>query len=232
MEFPGVLPKTIHFDIFGGVDVPETLITCWVVMALIIIFALIVRFVLMKKFQERPKGFQNVIELCVEACNKFSRSTLNGKASSLDAYIFSLATLLVFSGLAELFGVRAPGTDLSFTIGIALITFIFINAYGIYYKGVFGRIKSFGKPQPVIAPMKIMSDIALPISLSCRMFGNLFSGLIIMDMIYSLLSSFSLGFAAIGIPAVLSIYFNLFHVGMQAYVFLMLTLTFVHEAVE
>ena len=232
MEIPGVVPNKVHIDLFGGFDVPETMITCWAVMVLIIVFALIVRFVLMKKFKEKPKGFQNVIELTVEAANNFTRSILHGKATSLSGYIYTLGALLIFSGLVELLGVRAPATDLNFTIALALCTFVLINAYGIRYKGVLGRVKSLGKPKPFIAPIKIMSDVAVPISLACRMFGNLFSGLIIMDLIYSVLSGIAFGVAAVGIPAILSIYFNLFHVGMQAYVFIMLSLSFINEAVE
>ena len=124
-------------------------------------------------------------------------------------------------------GVRAPATDINFTLALALITFIYINVYGAKKRGMLGRLKSFGEPVKFIYPIKLITHIASPVSLTCRLFGNLFSGLIIMELIY-----YAMGYFAIAIPAVLSIYFNLFHIGMQTFVFITLTLAFMSEAME
>lgn len=227
MEGITASPKKVHIDLFGGFDLSETIITMWVVMLVIIGFALIFRFILLKRFKDLPKGFQNIAELCVDTINKFSKSIMGERGSTIAAYIFTLALMLAVTGLVELFGVRAPATDINFTASIALMTFALIIAYGIVYKGVWGYIKSFGKPVGFVAPIKVMTEIAVPISLASRMFGNMFSGLIVMDLVYT-----SMNYFAIGIPAVLSIYFNLFHVAMQTYIFLTLSLSFIHEAIE
>ena len=113
------------------------------------------------------------------------------------------------------------------TLAMALITFVLINYYGIRKKGVLGRIKSLGKPNPVIFPIKVLSDIAVPVSLACRLFGNMLGGMIVMDLLYM-----ALGNAAIGFPSVLGLYFNVFHPLIQTYIFVTLTLTFIGEAVE
>ena len=227
MEMPNVSPNSVTLPVFGGIQVNETLITSWLVTIGIIIFALIVRYVFFPRFKPVPKGFQNVMEMLVGMVENFTKGIMGERGSYISAYMFSLAFFLITSGLLELFGVRAPATDLNFTVSIALISFVLIAAFGIRFKGVKGWAKSYGEPVSFVAPFRIISDCVLPVSLSCRMFGNLFSGLVIMDMIYSAMGSF-----AIAIPAFASLFFNFFHVGMQTYVFMMLTLSFVQEKVE
>ena len=134
---------------------------------------------------------------------------------------------MVGCAAVELLGYRAPTADITMTFALALITFILINYYGIKKKGVVGRIKSLAKPTPVVYPMKIVSDLAVPVSLACRLFGNMLGGMIVMDLLY-----YALGSAAIGIPSVLGLYFNLFHPLIQTFIFVTLTLTFINEAVE
>lgn len=86
----------------------------------------------------------------------------------------------------------------------------------------------------------MVTDLFIPVSLACRMFGNLLGGFIIMHLVYSVLVSLvrnyfytvlPVALAAV-LPGILSIYFGVFHVLIQAYIFLMLTLTFVREASE
>lgn len=227
MEMPNVSPDQVTLPIFGGIQVNETLITSWYVTIGIIIFALIVRYVFIPRFKQVPTGFQNVMEMLVSMVGKFTNGIMGERGSTISSYMFALAFFLIASGLLELFGIRAPATDLNFTASIAIISFVLIAAYGIRYKGVKGWAKSYTQPVAIVAPFKLISDCVLPVSLACRMFGNLFSGLVIMDMIYGAMGSF-----AIGIPAMASLFFNFFHVGMQTYVFMMLTVSFIQEKVE
>ena len=134
---------------------------------------------------------------------------------------------MILSAISELFGIRPPTSDLVVTLAMGLITFALINFYGIRKKGFGGRVKSLAKPTPVIFPMKILSDIAVPISLACRLFGNMIGGMIVMDLLKSVLGGY-----ASGIPAVAGLYFNLFHPLIQTYIFIILSLTFINEAIE
>ena len=90
-----------------------------------------------------------------------------------------------------------------------------------------GRIKSLAQPTPVVFPIRVISDCAVPVSMACRLFGNMLGGMIVMDLIYK-----SLGNGAIGIPSVVGLYFNVFHPLIQAFIFITLTLTFINEATE
>ena len=134
---------------------------------------------------------------------------------------------MIICAASELLGFRPPTSDLIVTLAMGLMTFALINYYGIRKKGIGGRIKSLAKPTPVIFPMKILSDVAVPVSLACRLFGNMIGGMIVMELLKSVLG----GYAA-GIPAVAGLYFNLFHPLIQTYIFVILSLTFINEAIE
>ncbi len=212
---------------FLNIEVSETLLTLWVTTLLIFVFCLFFRFVLIKRFKEVPGKFQNVLELCVETIRKYTQGNLGRKAAGMAAYSFTIIVTLVFSSLFELFGMRGPATDFNFALAIALMSFVLIVGYGIKYKGAYGYIKSFGQPKGFMWPFRFLSELVIPISLSCRLFGNLFAALVVMELIYAVMAQF-----AVVVPAVLSIYFNLFDVGIQTYIFVTLTQVFINEAVE
>jgi F-type H+-transporting ATPase subunit a len=222
---------TVHvaakrIDLFG-IEFSETVITSFAVTLALILIAVVIRIFVLPRFKDKPGKFQNVIEIIVDGINGFANTTAGEYGSKIASYGFTLGLFLVVSGLLELFSIRAPGTDLNFTIAISAVSFLLINAFGLIEKGIWGRIKSFTKPNVVAGFFRFISDLVLPVSLSCRMFGNLLSGLVIMELIY-----YALGPFVIGVGAALAIFFNLFHVLMQAYVFLMLTFSFIHEATE
>ncbi|MGI5848727.1 MAG: F0F1 ATP synthase subunit A [Christensenellales bacterium] len=208
-----------------GIQISETMIITWAVMLIIIFFALIVRIFILRNFKTVPKGIQNVLEMFVEFSEKFTKTTLGKRGPSFAAYIFTVAIMIFGTSLVELFGLRPPGTDINFTIALALMSFVLINAFGVYYTGFFGRIRWFLKPKSFMLPINIVTHAVIPVSLSFRLFGNMFAGMVVMNLMYSVT------YLSIGIPALLSIYFNLFHVGIQTYIFLVLTLSFMEETV-
>lgn len=220
-SLPDVTPKTV--TIFG-IGISETILVAWAVMLIIILAAIIIRVFVLRNFKTVPKGIQNVLEMFVEFSEKFTKSNIGARAPWFASYVFTIAIMIVATSFAELFGFRPPPTDINFTIAIAAMSFIIINAFGFFYTGIFGRIKWFFKPKAFMFPINIATHVVIPISLSFRLFGNMFAGMIVMDLLYSVIS--------IGVPAVLAIYFNLFHVGIQTYIFLILTLSFMEETVS
>lgn len=210
--------------VFGGIPVSDAVFVSWFVMLILIIFAIVVRFSLLPKFTDIPTGFQNILELFVEWVYNFSESSLHKIGLELAPYIGSLALYLGLANMIELIGLRPPTTNLGATFAFAIITFFLINYYGVKEKGPWGRIKDLGKPVAAMAPIKVFSELALPISMASRLFGNILGGLVVMELIYKLIP--------IGIPAVLAIYFNLFDGLIQTFIFLTLTLTFIGDAVE
>ena len=210
-----------------GFDISVTVIWTWVIMAVLILIALVLRFTVLRRLSDKPRGVQNVLETAVEALIKYAGSNVHGEGEMLGSYLFTVALLLVGCAILELFGIRTPASDVTFTLGLSLITFILINVYGIKKKGVGGRLKSLANPTPIVLPIKIVTDLAIPVSLAARLFGNMLGGMIIMDLLYS-----ALGNNAVGIPSVAGLYFHVFHPLLQAFIFITLTLTFIKEAVE
>ncbi len=208
-----------------GLELSETIIITWAVMLILILFAVIIRIFVLRKFKTVPKGIQNILEMFVEFCEKFTNSSLGKRGASFAAYIFTVAIMIFCTSLVELFGFRAPATDINFTIALALMSFVLINAFGVYYSGIFGRLRWFVKPKAFMLPINIVTHAVIPVSLSVRLFGNMFAGLVVMDLLYSVT------FLSFGLPALMSIYFNLFHVGIQTYIFLVLTVSFMEETV-
>ena len=127
--------------------------------------------------------------------------------------------------------------------------FTMITAQKIKTNGVGGYLKGFTTPIPVMTPFNILSELATPISMACRHFGNILSGVVINALIYGALALASrklLGLIPgavgnvlsqipvldVGIPAVLSVYFDWFSGVMQAFIFCMLTVMYIANAAE
>ena len=212
---------------FYGYSLSLTVIYTWVVMAALIVVALIIRLTVVRRFKIIPKGAQNVIEIIVEAVRKYIDTQTHKTGELLCSYILSIGALMLGCAFLELFGLHAPTSDITMTFALAVMTFALINAYGIKRKGVGGRIKSLASPTPVVFVFRVISEIAIPVSLACRLFGNTLGGLIVMNLIYA-----ALGSGAVGIPSVVGLFFNVFHPLIQAFIFITLTLTFINEAIE
>ena len=210
-----------------GFSLSTTVIYSWAIMAGLIIIALILRLTVVSRFKDVPKGAQNIIELAIETAVKYTKSTAHGAGEFLASYIFTIALFLVGCAFTEMLGFRTPASDITLTGALAILTFFFINIYGIKTKGVWGRVKSLANPTPVIFPIRLITDLAVPVSLACRLFGNMLGGLVVMDLLYTALGSY-----AVGLPSLAGLYFNVFHPLIQAFIFITLTLTFTNEATE
>ena len=223
----------VNFELFServdlfGFSVAGTTLLAYLLTVIALIFALIFRFAVYPRFKDRPGKLQNLCEAAVEEVTKFTDNATGGLGEVLASYMMSLALFMILSAATELFGQRAPTSDLLVTLSMSLITFFLINYYGIKKKKLSGRLVSLTKPTPLVTPFKIISDVATPVSLACRLFGNMLGGMIVMDLLKS-----SLGGYAVGIPAVAGLYFNLFHPLIQTYIFVILSLTFINEAAE
>ncbi len=228
-----IAPKELwHIDIpyLGGMSITNTLFTAFLASGILILAAIIIRVFFLKKFRDQPRGLQNILELMVDGMSSFTYHRIGEKAGrAIAPYMFTLACLIGCNGLLELFSMgvlRTAPSDLNQTVAFALITFVLIRVVAYRQVGVIGRIKHYLSPQPLVAPIKLFTDLAVPISLSCRMYGNLLGGWVVMELLYSA------WFLRFGIPVVGAAFFSLFHTGIQAYVFIMLSLAFMEEAIE
>ena len=179
---------------------------------------------------------QLVAEWIVEKCEALVRNNMGGYFKEWAPFIAAIMGLSAFSSLICLLGLFSPTGDVNITFGWAILVFFMI----MYYKfrgGVWNYTKGLFKPIPVFAPMNVIGEFATPVSMAFRHYGNILSGAVISALIGSALTGLSksvLGFLPgflgdipllrVGLPAVLSIYFDVFSGLMQAFIFAMLTM--------
>ena len=186
---------------------------------------------------------QLAAEWIVDTVNKLVKSNMGEKFIGFAPFVTGILALSALSSLSSLLGLFAPTSDLNVVLGWAILVFILITHYKLK-GGLWNYIKGFFSPIPVFAPLNIIGEVATPISMSFRHYGNVMSGMVISTLIAYALRSLSnallgwlpgmlgkIPFLQVGLPAVLSLYFDIFSGCMQAFIFAMLTMMFVATAV-
>lgn len=180
-----------------------------------------------------------IAEWVVEKTDSMVRENMGEYFAGFSPFIAAILMLSALSSLLTLIGLYPPTSDLNVVAGWAILVMILITHYKM--KGGFlGYVKSFGEPMPALAPLNIISEVATPLSMSFRHYGNVLSGTVISALIAAGLQSLShaiLGWLPgalgqfplfqIGLPAVLSVYFDIFSGCMQAFIFAMLTMLYI-----
>ncbi len=213
------------YELFGQTFwITTTHVSILIVMLIILIFAVAAR-ITITHAQKYPKGFQNVVELVVEMLDGMVKSNMGAHAKRYGNYIGSIFIFIFISNISGLFGLRPPTADYGVTLPLGIMTFCIIQYNNIKYNK-FGAFTDLFKPLPFLFPINLIGEIAVPFSLSLRLFGNVLSGTVMMSLIYSLLSKI-----AIGWPGILHIYFDVFSGAIQTYVFCMLTMAFTMQKI-
>ncbi|MCD8180250.1 MAG: F0F1 ATP synthase subunit A [Firmicutes bacterium] len=237
-------PKVIFtIPIFGGIKVSESIVNMWIIMA-----ALAAASIWLTHGLERrnPSKKQLALEKLIDMLYGMVTDVMGERYIGFAPYIGTLFLLSIVGSLSALTGMRPITADLSVILAWTVVTFLLIQANNIKNHGIFGWLKSFAEPVPFITPLNIISEIANPVSMTFRHFGNIAAGLVITSLVYGGLASLSAAvfsripndfFASIpifqvGLPAVLSVYFDLFTSFLQAYIICMLTMVFVQGAGE
>ncbi|RKD21981.1 ATP synthase F0 subcomplex A subunit [Caminicella sporogenes DSM 14501] len=230
----GFGPRVV-FTIPGtNIAVTETVTVTWFIMGLLALFS----YFATRHFDKVPKKFQNFVEVLVEAVYNLTRQTMGENKMSFAPYMGTILIFLAIANIAGLFGLRPPTADVNTTLGLATITFFMIHLSGIKSKGIGGYLKGFLEPFPLLLPLNVIGELATPISLGFRLFGNIVGGFIIMNLLYGALGALSAKLGIMvpifqaGIPAPLHIYFDLFAGILQSFIFTMLTMVFVAMAMD
>ena len=222
-------PKVaFHFDVFGvRINVTETIIISW---GIVIALTALVLFLTHNMKKKPEKKRQVIAEFLVEIVDNLVKSTMGEKYKSFGPYVAALFASSIFGSLVSLIGLRSVTADYSTVLTWALMSFVMIEAAKIKADGIGGYLKGF------INPLNIISEVSTPVSMSFRHFGNIAGGMIITSLIYFALTGLSsaIGLAVpiftIGLPAVLSLYFDLFSGFMQAFIFIMLTMIYISSS--
>ena len=215
-----------QYSFFGHpVWITTTHISILIVMLLLTAFAIAANRC-MAKAAEVPGAFQNVVEMVVEKLDGMIHGVMGKNAVKFANYIGTIFIFILISNISGLFGLRPPTADYGVTLPLGILTFILIHFNKFKYQKVSGVLKGLCEPWPIWAPINIIGDVAVPISLSLRLFANVLSGTVMMALVYGLLK-----WIAVFWPAVLHVYFDLFSGAIQTYVFCMLTMTYISDAI-
>lgn len=236
----------IDFPILGRFQLSETIVVSWIVMLLITGLCIwLTRDLQVENISKR----QALAEMLVEKANSFVIGNMGEKFRYLIPFVAALFITSLVSNLISLTGLRSPTADLSTEAAWAVVVFIMITGQKIKAGGVGGYLKGFTTPIAIMTPFNVLSELATPVSMACRHFGNILSGIVINGLIYAALalaSSALLGLIpgvvgdvlshipilSVGIPAILSFYFDWFTGFMQAFIFCMLTTMYIANAAE
>ena len=218
----GVFP----YEFFGHTVWITTTHICLLIVLLVILGFAFAANRAMKHASEVPGGFQNVVETIVEKLDGMVKAVMGKSAVKFANYIGAICIFILICNFSGLFGMRPPTADYGVTLPLGLVTFTLIHYNKLKHKKLKGALADLCDPWPIWAPINLIGYVAVPISLSLRLFANVLSGVVMMALVYGLLQVI-----AIGWPAVLHVYFDLFSGAIQTYVFCMLTMTYLADAI-
>jgi F-type H+-transporting ATPase subunit a len=224
------LPKGVSLDI------NETVLVSWVVMAVLIAGSLL----LTRNLRQIPRGSQIFLEWGIEFLNNFSKNNFGHRAKVYGPYIGTVFLFLLLANIIPVisplsislfeaeppFTIKPPTRDINLTAALAIMSILIVLVGGLRARGFKGWCKQLLHPMPVMLPFNLLEYIIRPISLCLRLFGNILGGFIIMLLVEMALP------IPIIVPSALSLYFDFFDGIIQAVVFAFLTTLFVAEAVE
>lgn len=220
----GVLHESNKMSLFG-IEVNPAVISGYVVTAVLLIAAALIRIFAIPRFKTVPGKFQSAIEKLVEFFSDMAHTNSPHRPSFVGAYIFSAGVYIFVGTIFELFGVQwvttegmsmslpAPVSDINAAIAMGVMSYAVILGAGIIFGGFKGALG-------------VLKDFSLPISMSFRLFGALISGLLVTELVYYYVS---LSFV---LPVIVGVLFTLIHALVQAYVLTTLVSVFYGEAAE
>ena len=232
--------------VFGGIPITETIVNTWIVMALIVGLCIFLTHGM--QVHARTKR-QVVAEYLVGMVRNMVKNNMGERFMHYVPFIGALFSLAMLSSLISMVGMFSPTGDLSTCVGWAVLVFVVITYYKIRTQHIGGYLKGFTQPVFIMTPLNMISEVATPISMAFRLFGNIASGSVVTLLLYGGLAALSSGILGLipgavgevismipifqlGIPAILSIYFDLFTSVLQAFIFCMLTMMYIKLACE
>lgn len=275
----------IYFTLplFGGIPITQTTVSSFLVMVVLCVAGIL----LGRNLQKRPSRRQVLVEKGVSALYGMVEDTMGKHNAHWTPYIGALFLSSICGSYIGMTGIfRSATADLSTTLTWALMTSFLCWGCSIRANGFVGWLKGFAEPIAVMTPMNIVSEIAQPISMAFRHFGNIAGGGVLTSLLYTALATgsaailglvgqsvpvsvvvlavgvvlllggvrkgkllykiFGVVFVAtgllallglsgvpylqVGVPGVLSLYFDVFAGGVQALVFSLLTMVYVGNA--
>ena len=207
--------------VLGGVPVAESVVVTWIIMALLVVLCLL----LTRNLSLRNPGkVQIALEWAVQFLNDFVRTNIGPHWRPFAPWLGTVALYIGFSNMIGILGLTPPTKDISVTAALAILSMLLIYGAQFRYNGLWGGLKKFAAPMPLLLPINLMEVIIRPLALCMRLFGNILGAYIIMEMLKFV--------APAVLPAIFSLYFDLFDGLIQTVVFVFLTTLFTGEGIK
>lgn len=204
-----------------GIAISESTVVSWVVMAIIILICIFLGTGL--KVDHISKR-QAAAEFIVTKLEGLIEGFTGPGGKPYACYLFTVLVFIGLSNIMGVFGFKPPTKSLIVTAPLAIMSIILVQIASIRAKRPGGWLHSFIEPTPLVLPFNLLDLFTRPLSLCMRLFGNVLGAFVIMEMLNHVSKVF--------IPAVFSLYFDLFDGLLQAYVFVCLTGRYISEATE
>lgn len=208
------LHAVIVFHI-GFVPISRTVVTTWGLMALLTAGC----WAATRAFGIVAGDWQAIIETLVVGIEEQIEALLDREASP---FLPLLGTLFIFLVLANLWGMvpemTSPTASIETPAALAAIVFLSVHFYGVKFQGFAQYLKGYLKPNPILLPFNVLSEVTRSFSLAMRLFGNIMSGELVVAIIVALAGLFvPIPFMAFGILVGL----------VQAYIFSVLAAVYI-----
>ncbi len=198
----------------------DTLIMTWITMAIVIVLAVAAT----RRIEFRPRGWQNFLEMVVVYLLEQVEANMGPKGQKLVPLIITLFLFLVVGNeLGLIPGFTSPTNDINTTLGLALMIVIIVHVLGIKNKGFIRYIKHFFEPYVPFVVINIIEEVAKPITLAFRLFGNILAGEILLLVLGMLVPYF--------VPT-LWLAFSVFVGIVQAFIFTMLSISYLSNSMQ
>lgn len=179
-----------------------------------------------------PKGILLLAEMLVSFTNNICKEALGSRWKKFAPWVLFEGMFLAVANLSGLLGLTPPTANICVPLALGIVTGFIMHIASIKYGGIKDYLKGYLDPFPIMLPINIFSEMVTPISMGLRLFGNIFSGTILMSLIYYVLGKiviFSIPFGTIITPFVTPVLHAIFDVFLgliQVYVFMLLTVIF------
>lgn len=215
---------TYSFDLFGlSLTVnTATLFNTWLIMIILIIISILAT----RRLSRIPNPLQRIMEVYISFIDKLVKETLE---TTSRGYLPLIGTLFMFLLLCNWIGIvpglHEPTKDLNTPLSLAIMGFFLTHTAAIREKGILTYLKDYAEPLFIMAPLNVITELAKVLSISFRLFGNIFGGYIIIAVISPMVYHLVL-------PPFMAAFFGLFVGIVQAFVFTMLTITYIAVATK
>lgn len=205
----------------------DTIVMTWIVMGIILLLALLVR---SRLNAGAPRGTQNVLEFAFEFVTNLVSDSLGAtRTPSIGPLAVALFMFILLANYIGLIPVPAtwwhsPTSDLNTTLGLALMVFFIVHALSVRARGGGGFVAHFFQPYWWLFPINVIEELSKPVTLSFRLFGNIFAGEVLILVFGSLLASL---IPALPLAHAFGLGLGLFVGAIQAFIFTVLTVSYI-----